>query len=603
MVSLALVLMLCASVIAYSADSLAGKTRLISAQTNGSVGKLSVGATTAVKANGKIAFTSSRDGNNEIYSMSPDGGNQTRLTNDPANDTVPTWSPNGTKLAFTSNRNGNVQQIFVMSADGTNPQQISSPNLSAGSISWSPDGTRLAFNAVAAQSTVSDIFVINVDGTNLIKLTKASSQFDSNFAPAWSPDGASIAFVKRSFLSSSIFIMNPDGSSQARVTEGDRPSWSPDGSAIVFSRILYDLDPPIFVVDDIFAINLSSGLEWRLTTTPQTKPQPSNFSPVWSPDGTKIAFVRTLDNSVGNVSSDIYVMDPDGSNKVLITHTGNNIAASWQPQPTGSAGCANPVDCPDFFVSQHYRDFLNREPDSPGLAYWTDTMTRCGFDQQCFEVRRINASAAFFLSIEFQQTGYLIYRMYKASYGNLPGAPVPIKLSEFLPDTQQIGKGLVVNQPGWEQTLENNKQAFASQFVQRSRFVSAYPAMVTPAQFVDALLANGGITSSATERASLIGEFNAATTSGDLAARARVLRRVAENQIFAQQEFNRAFVLMQYFGYLQRNPNDAPEPGLNFDGYNFWLSKLNQFHGNFIDAEMVRSFLVSSEYRQRFGQP
>jgi hypothetical protein len=127
--------------------------------------------------------------------------------------------------------------------------------------------------------------------------------------------------------------------------------------------------------------------------------------------------------------------------------------------------------------------------------------------------------------------------------------------------------------------------------------------MVTPAQFVDALLANGGITSSATERASLIGEFNAATTSGDLAARARVLRRVAENQIFAQQEFNRAFVLMQYFGYLQRNPNDAPEPGLNFDGYNFWLSKLNQFHGNFIDAEMVRSFLVSSEYRQRFGQP
>jgi hypothetical protein len=86
-----------------------------------------------------------------------------------------------------------------------------------------------------------------------------------------------------------------------------------------------------------------------------------------------------------------------------------------------------------------------------------------------------------------------------------------------------------------------------------------------------------------------------------VSARARALRRVAENTTLALQEFNRAFVLMQYFGYLRRNPDDAPEPGLNFDGYNFWLTKLNQFNGNFGEAEMVKAFLVSDEYRQRFG--
>ncbi len=123
-----------------------------------------------------------------------------------------------------------------------------------------------------------------------------------------------------------------------------------------------------------------------------------------------------------------------------------------------------------------------------------------------------------------------------------------------------------------------------------------------PAQFVDALYLNAGVTPSPAERTSVIGEFGSAVNTVDVAARARVLRRVVDNSAFTQQEFSRAFVLMEYFGYLRRNPNDAPEPGLNFDGYNFWLGKLNQFGGNFIDAEMVKAFITSIEYRQRFGQ-
>ena len=268
-----------------------------------------------------------------------------------------------------------------------------------------------------------------------------------------------------------------------------------------------------------------------------------------------------------------------------------------------SGTLTNPIDDPQFFVRQHYLDFLNRDPDADGLAFWTNEIISCGGDAQCIDAKRINVSAAYFLSIEFQQTGYLVYRFYKASYGNVPGAPVPVRLDEFLPDTKEIGQGVVVNQSGWEQVLESNKQAFATEFVQHSRFVSAYPTSMSSEQFVDALFANAGVAPTANDRTAVINEFPFAATTNDVAARARALRRVAENSTLAQQEFNRAFVLMQYFGYLRRNPNDPPEATLDYQGYNFWLNKLNQFDGDFVQAEMVRAFLVSSEYRQRFALP
>ncbi|PYS56060.1 MAG: hypothetical protein DMF76_25430, partial [Acidobacteria bacterium] len=125
------------------------------------------------------------------------------------------------------------------------------------------------------------------------------------------------------------------------------------------------------------------------------------------------------------------------------------------------------------------------------------------------------------------------------------------------------------------------------------------PTSMTPSEFVDRLFANAGVTPSSPDRSAAVAEFGSASNTADVGARARALRRVAENPTLTAQEFNRAFVLMPYFGYLQRNPNDAPEG--NFDGYNFWLNKLNQFNGDFAGAEMVKAFLSSSEYRQRFG--
>jgi hypothetical protein len=135
--------------------------------------------------------------------------------------------------------------------------------------------------------------------------------------------------------------------------------------------------------------------------------------------------------------------------------------------------------------------------------------------------------------------------------------------------------------------------------VQRPGFVSAYAATSTPSSFVDGLFLNAGVTPTTAERNAAIAEFGAATTSADINARARSLRRVADNAAVIQQHMNQAFVLMEYFGYMRRNPDAAPDN--NFAGYNFWLNKLNQFNGNFINADMVNAFISSTEYRRRFG--
>jgi hypothetical protein len=264
----------------------------------------------------------------------------------------------------------------------------------------------------------------------------------------------------------------------------------------------------------------------------------------------------------------------------------------------------NPLDDAQFFVRQHYADFLNREADSGGLSFWTNNITGCTPQPSCIEIQRINTSAAFFISIEFQDTGYVVYRMYKTAYGDGTGTStlggshqisIPIiRRNEFLPDTQRIGQGVVVGQGNWQQQLDNNKQSFADEFVQRPRFLTAYPLSLTPAQFVDGLNTKAGGVLTPAQRDQLVSELTATTRT-----RAQVLRAVAENQILYNAEYNRAFVLMQYFGYLRRNPNDPPDS--DYTGYDFWLSKLNQFNGNYVVADMVKAFLSASEYRQRFG--
>ncbi|HEX7312418.1 MAG TPA: Calx-beta domain-containing protein [Pyrinomonadaceae bacterium] len=251
----------------------------------------------------------------------------------------------------------------------------------------------------------------------------------------------------------------------------------------------------------------------------------------------------------------------------------------------------------DFFVRQHYADFLGREADAAGLQFWKDEITQCesrpeAERQGCREVKRVNVSAAFFLSIEFQQTGYFVYLLHQAAYAS----GEHLAATRFLADAGEVRRDVVVGATGWEDQLAANKQAFALAFVQRPEFAAAYPASMTPAQFVDALNANAGGSLSQAERDARVAELTAANTN---AGRASVLLKLPDDADFRQREFNKAFVLMQYFGYLRRAPNESPDS--NFDGYNFWLGKLNEFNGNFITAEMVKAFITSIEYRQRFG--
>ena len=264
----------------------------------------------------------------------------------------------------------------------------------------------------------------------------------------------------------------------------------------------------------------------------------------------------------------------------------------------------NQIDASEFFVAQHYRDFLGREPDASGLAFWVNDIESCGLDLQCRQVKRVNVSAAFFLSIEFQNTGYLVERMYKAAYGDRTeastGLVVPVVTrQEFTQDAPLISQGVVVNQGDWLTKLETNKAAYVLAFVQRSRFTAAFPGTMTPAQFVARLNQNIGGALPPARMDALAAELAANNTD---AGRASVLRKVAESAELDALEKNRAYVLMQYFGYLRRNPSDAPERDLNYAGWNFWLGKLNEFGGNAVAAEMVKAFLDSAEYRQRFGQ-
>jgi subtilisin family serine protease len=333
---------------------------------------------------------------------------------------------------------------------------------------------------------------------------------------------------------------------------------------------------------------------------------------------TKVVFApgETSKNINISIINDAYQEGNETFSVSLSNATGaslNQPTATVTIADNDSANGPNPLTQPGFFVRQQYLDFLNREPDTAGFNFWVNQITSCGVDVQCTEVRRIDVSASFFLSIEFQNNGYLVERFYKVAYGEASGnssfggahpLPVPVvRFNEFLQDTQRLGQGVIVLGPQWEQILENNKQAYALEFVQRPRFTAAnaFPTTLTPTQFVDKLNQNAGNILSAGERTTAINLFGGAANSANTTARAQALRQVAEDTDLYNAEYNRAFVLAEYFGYLRRNPNDAPESTLDYTGYDFWLTKLNQFSGNYIAAEMVKAFLSSIEYNQRFA--
>ena len=300
------------------------------------------------------------------------------------------------------------------------------------------------------------------------------------------------------------------------------------------------------------------------------------------------------------ITDDAYVENEERFN-VQLTKPSRTTLDSSQPiiqvavQDNDSASAAtNPNDVSQAFVRQHYMDFLNRLPDDDGLAFWTNDIEQCGADAQCRQVKRINVSAAFFLSIEFQETGYLVFRAYQTAYGSNNQRLVPIRYDEMLIESQRISRGVRVGIGNWEAQLAANKTAFFNELADGGRFRAEYPAEMTPAQFVDKMLRNTSTLFA--QRDSLVAQL---TADSSQAGRVAVLRRFAESEAIKAGAKNRAFVLMEYFGYMRRNPDDLPDG--NYLGYNHWLSKLQQFDGNHVKAEMVKAFLESIEYRTRFA--
>ena len=288
------------------------------------------------------------------------------------------------------------------------------------------------------------------------------------------------------------------------------------------------------------------------------------------------------DQIEGNESFQVVLSNPTGASLGQTNSASVTIMDDLPESPT------SPIDDSLSFVYTHYHDFLNREPDPAGLQFWTNEIESCGADAQCRDHKRINVSAAFFLSIEFQQTGFLLHLMQKESFATMP------HYYSFMRDWQEVGQGVVVNAPGWQQKLKDNQQQFADEWINRPQFRAIYDSMANAA-YVDALYANAGIVPTQAERDALVAKLNAANET-----RGGVLLEVAQNSAFKQQEQNAAFVLMEYFGYLRRDPNAAPDS--DWSGYTFWLNKLNSFGGDFQKAEMVKAFISSFEYRQRFGQ-
>lgn len=290
------------------------------------------------------------------------------------------------------------------------------------------------------------------------------------------------------------------------------------------------------------------------------------------------ALTVTLSNPSGN-----FVVGSPGSQVITITDDDSALATS------------NPIDEAQFFVRQQYLDFLGREPDASGFQFWTNQITSCGSNTACIGDRRINVSAAFFLSFEFQETSGNVIRTQRVAFGHKSNDPMSrVPYLQFMRDTRQVGQGVIVGQPGFDTLLEQNKQVYAQQIVTSADFNARFP-VLTAAQYVDSLFASAGVIPTAAERTAANNAFGGGGTVGRVAA----LRSVADSNSVRQAELNPSFVLAQFYGYLRRNPTDAPD--FSDAGYQFWLTKLNQFNGNYLDAEMVKAFILSTEYRQRFG--
>ncbi|PWU23208.1 MAG: hypothetical protein C5B48_09020 [Candidatus Rokuibacteriota bacterium] len=256
--------------------------------------------------NGKIAFT----GPNGIYVMNSDGSDQTLL----GDGRDPAWSPDGQKIAFVSDRDGNAE-IYVMNADGTGVTRLTDDPGSEREPAWSPDGQKLVFGRVAPFD--SDLWTMNADGTGQVRLTPQRP--NSEYHPRWSPDGNWIAFSRDIGGGTlGVFTIHPDGTGQSQLTSPTQvaagPDWSPDG----------------FLISYVVSSGAQAGL-WTMAPDGSDQARLSYLvpgDPAWSPDGTQFVGVR-YDMATG--SDQIANFGYNGQVPQTLASEGNNSRPDWQP--------------------------------------------------------------------------------------------------------------------------------------------------------------------------------------------------------------------------------------------------------------------------------
>ncbi|HEX8189416.1 MAG TPA: carboxypeptidase regulatory-like domain-containing protein, partial [Pyrinomonadaceae bacterium] len=576
-----------------------------------------------------IAFSSDRAGASFIYLMNPDGSDQVRATFGTSPEISPAWQPDPSLARAT-------------------PTPTPTPAYSVSGRVTDPAGAPVAGVLVT--------FELNFEGA--VETRAAQTDASGNYSSGdlgcrngvkVTPSKVGLSFTPqaRSFVSTRClggtgtadFVATSDSAPRyaisGRVTDG-RGNGIPDATVTLSGSAAgltttdaagnysfaglpaggsYTLTPSKggqYLRFSAGVGNLNANQTVNLTLIPYV----NVFVRVTDAAGNPLpgVTVRLGEQSLGaprtnaNGTLNIGVTYPEGGD-ATIKLTPSKYGYSFSPSETSfstrdgnqsfsfTAALVSQIYDTQFFVRQHYADFLSREPDGEGLAFWTQGIETCGVVDGCREVKRIDTSAAFFLSIEFQETGFLVYRAYRAAYGNLPGKPVPLMLGEFLPDTRQLGEGVVVGREGWQARLAANQTAYFQRFVTTERFLSKYPEGMDGDAFTRALYATAGVELGDEDLGNALQAFR---VMGPTAARAAVLRALVEGETMRRRETNRAFVLMQYFGYLRRDPDAAPDA--DFSGYQFWLSKLEEFGGDYRRAEMVKAFLDATEYRNRFAQ-
>ena len=501
---------------------------------------------------------------NGIYIMDGNGANLRRLVTD---GFEPALSADGAKLAFVTGQppfGCNNHELNIMpSIFGTDRKPLTNVCGYDQHPAWSPDGTRIAF--WSDRDSGEGLYVMNVDGSSQTRILSTSTIQRQIESPHWSPDGTRIAFVgyNLSVNESDIFVVNADGSKPVNVTNTPlvhevAPAWSRDNSKIAFIRITSPTQ------SDVYTMSANGSNQTPLTNLSLTGLGITlglgELKLAWSPDGTRLAFM-----DVGN-SLDIFAVNADGSNRVSLTNTpDNDTYPDWQI--AAPAPATNPIDNTEFFVRQHYIDFLDREPDPGGFAAWQNVINNCPpGDTTC---DRIHVSSAFFRSPEFQERGYFVYRFYSVSLGRKPD------YAEFVPDLAKVSGFLS------DAELEAAKVAFIAEFMSRPAFVTKFNGL-NDTQYVDTLLATAQVTSPHRD-------FWIAALGNGTRTRATVLRDISESPETYNKYYNQAFVVMQYFGYLRRDPDAL---------YVDWIQVLDTT-GDF--RGMVNGFMNSLEYRFRFG--